>query len=293
MERSIILPTDQGFPAGSKAFMFQEVIDLGGEGIKGSEYFGLGRVTEFKYGSFLGEVFRGYSPLSNLANWGENWGMYPDGNALVFIDNHDNQRGHGAGGANILTFRLPRMYKLAQAFMLAHPYGVTRVMSSYGWEPYEADYIGPPNTDGNIDDVPINEDLTCGGGWICEHRWRQIYNMVKFRNVVAGTALTNWWDNGNGSNQIAFCRGDKGFIAINNENAPLVATIQTCLPAGNYCDVISGNKEGTTCTGKTITVAADGTTSLNISNSNPDEDPMVAIHAEVKGSKSLKIFKFK
>lgn len=70
------------------------------------------------------------------------WGLYPSNNALAFIDNHDNQRGHGAGGADILTFRDFRLYKMAQAFMLAHPYGVTRVMSSYGWEPYEANWVG-------------------------------------------------------------------------------------------------------------------------------------------------------
>lgn len=57
-----------------------------------------------------------------------------DGNALVFIDNHDNQRGHGAGGASIVTFKDPRLHKMAVAYMLAHPYGVTRVMSSYRWD---------------------------------------------------------------------------------------------------------------------------------------------------------------
>ena len=60
--------------------------------------------------------------------------MYPDTNALVFIDNHDNQRGHGAGGANILTFRQSRLYKMATAFMLAWPYAIPRIMSSYDWE---------------------------------------------------------------------------------------------------------------------------------------------------------------
>lgn len=58
----------------------------------------------------------------------------PNGNALVFIDNHDNQRGHGAGGAAILTFWDPRLYKMSVGFMLAHPYGVTRVMSSFHWD---------------------------------------------------------------------------------------------------------------------------------------------------------------
>lgn len=72
---------------------------------------------------------------------GEGWEMYPDGNAFVFIDNHDNQRGHGAGGENILTYRVSRLYKMAVGFMLAHPYGITRVMSSYDWEPYEADWV--------------------------------------------------------------------------------------------------------------------------------------------------------
>lgn len=37
-------------------------------------------------------------------NWGEGWGFVPTDRALVFVDNHDNQRGHGAGGASILTF---------------------------------------------------------------------------------------------------------------------------------------------------------------------------------------------
>lgn len=66
-------------------------------------------------------------------NWGEGWGFMPNGNALVFVDNHDNQRGHGAGGASIVTFWDSRLYKMAVGYMLAHPYGVTRVMSSFRW----------------------------------------------------------------------------------------------------------------------------------------------------------------
>jgi hypothetical protein len=54
----------------------------------------------------------------------------------------------------------------------------------------------------------LNSDLSCGGGWICEHRWRQIYNMVRFRNIAEFESVQNWWDNGN--DQIAFSRGDKG-----------------------------------------------------------------------------------
>lgn len=56
-----------------------------------------------------------------------------DGNAVVFVDNHDNQRGHGAGGSSIITFWDSKLYKMAVGYMLAHPYGVARIMSSYRW----------------------------------------------------------------------------------------------------------------------------------------------------------------
>lgn len=84
----------------------------GGEAITSSEYTGIGRVTEFKYGKFLGEAFRGNNQLKWLSNFGEGWGMLDRAYSLVFIDNHDNQRGHGAGGDMILTFRQSRWYKV-------------------------------------------------------------------------------------------------------------------------------------------------------------------------------------
>ncbi|XP_012510293.1 PREDICTED: alpha-amylase 2B [Propithecus coquereli] len=113
-------------------------------------------------------------------NWGEGWSFMPSDRALVFVDNHDNQRGHGAGGASILTFWDSRLYKMAVGFMLAHPYGLTRVMSSYRWpRQFENgndvnDWVGPPNNNGVTKEVTINEDTTCGNDWVCEHRWRQI-----------------------------------------------------------------------------------------------------------------------
>lgn len=84
------------------------------------------------------EGFIKSTPYFNLfftcRNWGEGWGFMANGNALVFVDNHDNQRGHGAGGASIVTFWDSRLYKMAVGYMLAHPYGVTRVMSSFRWD---------------------------------------------------------------------------------------------------------------------------------------------------------------
>lgn len=40
--------------------------------------------------------------------------------------------------------------------------------------------------------------------------------MVNFRNVVNGQPQSNWWDNQ--SNQVAFGRGNRGFIVINNDD---------------------------------------------------------------------------
>jgi len=103
--------------------------------------------------------------------------------------------------------------------------------------------MGPPH-DGNYNIVSVtrNADLTCGKEWICEHRWRQIYNMAKFRNVAGDEPVANRWDNS--ANQIAFSRGKKAFIAINNDGSPINTKLQTGLPAGNYCDVISGGLSG-------------------------------------------------
>ncbi|KAK5889343.1 hypothetical protein CesoFtcFv8_015356 [Champsocephalus esox] len=251
------------FSGGSKPFIVQEVIDLGGEAISSREYFNLGRVTEFKYGAKLGTIFRKWDgeKLSYTKSWGEGWGFMPNGNALVFVDNHDNQRGHGAGGAAIVTFWDPKLHKMAVSYMLAHPYGVTRVMSSFRWNRNivngkdQNDWMGPPSHgDGSTKPVSINADQTCGDGWVCEHRWRQIKNMVIFRNVVNGQPHSNWWDNQ--SNQVAFGRGNRGFIVFNNDDWSLDVTLNTGMPGGTYCDVISGQKEGSRCTGKQINVGA-------------------------------------
>jgi alpha-amylase len=102
--------------------------------------------------------------------------------------------------------------------------------------------------------------------------------MVKFRNLVEWEPLANWWDNA--GHQIAFSRGNKGFIAINNEDFGMDVTLQTGLPAGQYCDIISGNKVASSCTGKVVTVSADGSARINISNT--EQNPMIAIFANSK-----------
>lgn len=73
----------------------------------------------------------------------------------------------------VLTFFEPRAYKMATEFMLAHPYGFTRVMSSYKWNRNIQggddinNWQGPPhNGDMSIKGATIQSDMSCGNGWV-------------------------------------------------------------------------------------------------------------------------------
>jgi alpha-amylase len=238
-------------------YVFQEVIDQGGEPITASEYFSTGDVTEFKYSKEIGRVFK-EGQLAWLETFGEAWGFMPTDEAVVFTDNHDNQRGHGGGG-NVVTFKDGRLYDLANVFMLAWPYGYPKVMSSYDFTTREQ---GPPSdAAGNTNAIyaPGSTTPDCFDEWKCEHRWRPITNMVAFRNYTnAAFYVTKWWSNG--ANQIAFGRGDRGYVIINKESGEMDRWFDTGMAPGSYCDVWSGERtaDGTGCTGLTITVNSDG-----------------------------------
>ncbi|CAA9993711.1 unnamed protein product, partial [Nesidiocoris tenuis] len=71
---------------------------------------------------------------------------------------------------------------MAVAFMLSWGFGTPRVMSSFFFD--SSDQGPPHNDDMTIKRVGINPDNTCYNGWVCEHRWSQIYGMVEFANVA-------------------------------------------------------------------------------------------------------------
>ncbi len=269
------LNTNFGFNSGARPFITQEVIDLGGEPIKATEYTHLATVTEFKYSAEIGKAFRGNNQLKHLKNFGAGWGFLASHLALTFVDNHDNQRGHGAGGSNVLTYKQSKQYKMATAFHAAWPYGIKRYMSSFA---FNGGDDPPPNNNGAIKSPTFNADGSCNNGWVCEHRWRQIYNMIGFDNAAAGAGVNDWWDNGN--NQIAFGRGDRGFIVFNGEGGTLNVNLQTGLPAGTYCDVISGSKDGNSCTGTKITI--DGNRKGQFYLPGNADDGVIAIHVNAK-----------
>lgn len=239
--------------------VFQEVIDQGGEAVTAAEYQSSGLVTEFKYTTELGNTFRN-GKLAWLSTFGEGWGFMASSSAVVFVDNHDNQRGHGGGG-NVITHQDGRLYDLANVFMLAYPYGYPKVMSSY-------DFHGDTDTGGPNVPVHNNGNLECyANNWKCEHRWAYIAGGVDFRNNTNDDwNITNWWDND--SNQIAFGRGSSGFVAINKEEFQLNTTLNSNMESGTYCNVLKGElaSDGKSCSGESIVVNNDGTINANVSS---------------------------
>lgn len=228
------------------AYWKQEAIYGAGEAVQPTEYLGNGDVQEFRYARDLKRVFQSEN-LAYLKNFGEAWGYMPGGQAGVFVDNHDTER-----GGDTLNYKNGSDYTLANVFMLAWPYGSPDVHSGYEWTDRDA---GPPNGG------TVNACYT--DGWKCQHAWREISSMVAFRNAARGQAVTDWWDNG--GDQIAFGRGAKAYVAINHETAPLTRTFQTSLPAGSYCDVQSGRPVSVDSGGRfTATLGAGTALALHV-----------------------------
>ena len=190
--------------------------------------------------------------------------------AVVFVENHDTQRGDG------ISYRESAAYRLANVWMLAHAYGYPSIMSSYAFDRGSASGRdrGPPSGgDGITTRVACTTSLETAvvGQWVCEHRDPVIRGMIGFRRAVAGADVSRQWDNG--GHAVAFSRGARGFVAINRETTPLSATIASGLPPGEYCDVISGGLQGNTCAGAALIVAADGSIALTLAAATA-----VAIH---------------
>lgn len=239
-------------------YVFQEVIDLGGEPIRAHEYFRTGAVTEFRFSNEIGRVFD-HGKLAWLHEFGEPWGFMASEKAVVFTDNHDNQRGHGGGG-HVVTHRDRSVYELANAFMLAWPYGYPKVMSSYRFSHGDQ---GPPTTPEGRSRPVQDADGECTEGWVCEHRWPTIAAMVEFRRVVGDVPVDHWWSNG--ENQIAFSREGRGFVALNRQGDPLHRRFQTGLPPGDYCEAVGGGlAEVGSCAGEVLRVEDGGWLELTV-----------------------------
>ncbi|CUA73315.1 alpha-amylase [Rhizoctonia solani] len=218
------------------SYISQEIVDTSGSMV--GMYTGIGDVQEFRYPEALKAAFGGggIAGLRGIEN--RSWLLSTSAN--VFVTNHDQER-----GGNALTYKWGSTYILAHVFMLSYPYGTPTILSSYTFDDNNA---GAPNGAWGA----------CSGagganGWLCQHRWTAIAGMIKFYNKVGTNGLNKWVQGSN--QQIAFGRGNAGFVVINNEDSAWTRTFQTSLPSATYCDVITGAKSGNSCTGGKVTVA--------------------------------------
>jgi len=232
----------------SKLWRFQEVISAAGEAVTTDMYYSNGDVTEFNYFRQLSPKFQNEGQLQYLESFGESWGLMPNDNSVVFIDNHDTQRGEA-----LLTYKNGNVYELANVFMMAHPYGYPKVMSSYYFSGHDQ---GPPGSS-----VHNGGNVACGDGnpWVCEHRWSSIANMAAWRRSAGVNGVSNFQKHGGSA--IAFCRGSGACIALNRQSSTWNANVKFDLPAGSYCNVIVSD-DPRSC--PKVSVSSDGSASFQV-----------------------------
>jgi alpha-amylase len=278
--------------SGENIWLTQEIIPDGATTI--NDYLAVGTVNEFRFAYAMRDVFRGnngqsLSTIPNImgtwGNWGGSYGFVQPQNATVFLNNWDTERNgsslaasnYSAGAANdsVGTQR----YALANIFMMAQGYGEAQLHSGFRF------------TNGNGDRPTASPYDAAGAAkinvdWDFIHRWGNIANMVKFRAAATGAAQTNWIT-GN-AQQVAFSRGNVGFVALNNTGAAWTNNFYTNLAAGTYCNIINGEKNaaGTACTGGSVVVASNGYASITVPGDGGSATPAVAIYTGQKLSSS-------
>jgi alpha-amylase len=244
-----------GAPMGIDVYSFME------------KYFKVGYVTAFKYGELLADAINHKNnDLQKLVEYsfGSSWIHYPENRAVVVIDNHDTERMM----PNMLNYKCSQnnAYVLAYVFMLAWPFGVPKIMSSFRF----TDHNDP------IPDTYVwqNGRCTCfdpNSPWVAQHRWDAIANMVLFRNKTQhAPGISHVWVNGN---QIAFsrvyqkpkeCVVSVGFVVINAADKPINRRFETGLPEGNYYNLIASQLVSGEMQGPTITVENYGYATITV-----------------------------
>ena len=269
-----------------RPYVFMEIISGGGDAVTPQQYYGVGNasggaadITDFQYGYRLTDAFSGRNGVTLNALSAPVIGTLPSDKSVVFVDNHDNQRGDN-------LYYATAGFELAVLFMLAHPQGYPSVMSSFGFDKASQGGrdAGPPAAGVGITQSTFAPDGTsrCSvalgsaqvGQWICEHRRPAIANMVAFRRATIGAPFSTCGRTtavvGADPNQVAFCRDGAGFVALNRTSASVTAMLPTLLAAGNYCDVVgfefvlAGNGRAVTCSGAAIVVNGSGSATITV-----------------------------
>lgn len=241
-----------------------------------TEYTFVGTVAEINYSTRLMQAFTGTLPMSSLHRIGPADGFVHSSDAVVYVDDHDSQRSN-----QTLSYREPPVYQSAVAFMLAHDYGIARLMSSFTFRTFAE---GPPVVNGTEQiRSPFAEtaadDDTAANVWVAEHRWPIIAQMVGWRNAVGDRPMGRW--RAFGLQQVSFCRGARGFVAFNgDDDVDFVRRLNVCVPPGRYCNVIRRTMDGECAAGGYVEVDVDRMADVFIAGNETVR--VLAIHVEAR-----------
>ncbi|MFJ6199078.1 carbohydrate-binding module family 20 domain-containing protein [Micromonospora sp. NPDC092111] len=245
-----------------RPYVAQEIFDgASNDALKARAFVGNGDVLDFAYAKGLKSAFQG--SISGLANVGS-WNLdAPSANVFAMVTNHDLER-----DGVVLSYQNGSDYTLANYFQLAYPHGKPSVYDSFSW----SNRNQSPPADGN----GYVTDTVCGASWNCLTQSTGIKGMVGWANTAKSVKTISDFTTVN-SNVIGFHRGDRAWIGINDSGSATTATFTTGLADGQYCDVISGVRSASGCTGTVVTVSA-GRATVQLPANNA-----VAIHVNARG----------
>lgn len=238
---------------GKRPYIALEVPPGGPGKLSPFAYTETGDLLGFDFAAQLRDAFKSYDQdqigsIADLQVFGEDSGLLPSEDSLAFVANHDSER-----NGSTLSYKDGATYLLATQFALAYGYGTPQVYASFTFT--GNDDSPPANAQGYITDTNCDAD-----SWFCTNR--MVVGMVGWHNYVGNAAVKNWYDDG--LNLIAFSRGNKGWIVLNNGLNPQTQTIQTGLRRGTYCDVVHGAVQNGHCSGPTVTVGANGLATVTV-----------------------------
>jgi alpha-amylase len=248
------------------------------ESIGSSEYnepwTAIGDVFAWDYQAEIADIFNGQVKFAQPND--QRIGIIGDANStVIMVSNHDTEH----HTSKTITYRDPKKYLAASAFLLADSLGKPMLYTGYAFSPSDTD-TGPAVKSGDViapavcpagklSQKPQVKYKT--GTFICMERWSAVKGMIQWHHEVGSAPMTMVTS---ANKLFAFTRAS-GFFAMNGNQAypgmttklTIKSSVKSGLPQGVYCDLISGGAAPISkgkCLGSSVTVAQDGTAKVAI-----------------------------
>jgi alpha-amylase len=246
---------------GQKPYILSETV---GDVTTNEPFTAIGDVFSWDWQDQISNVFSGQPGLGRPSD--SRKALIGDPNkTIIMVSNHDTEH----HGPTAITYREPKRYQAASAFLMADALGKPMLYTGYA---FSDENDGPPAASNGyykaavcpkVSNVPSKKYKV--GSFICMERWTSVKGMIQWRHEVGTAEMTNALS----ENQVlSFTRGT-GFFAMNTKAvASAKVALNTGLPAGTYCDVYTGGakakKAGGKCAGTKIVVGANGVAKFTI-----------------------------